>query len=281
MIMEKQMKSVTVSMCVILCVIFGSALGEEIHKEYIPEAGVVEEAPVLTTNLSACFNSKYIWRGQLLNDDFVFQPTVGVGYGGLSASLWGNLDMTDYHDNSGEFTEYDWTVGYADIVPGVDFLNYSVGVIYYYFPSVPGDLDTVELYAGLGLDMPLSPTVTVYRDIDEIDGTYVAFSVSHSIDKLFELSPDMPVGMTVLTSIGWGNDAYNKGYWGGLDENALQDLTVTVGFPVPVMGWTVTPNVNYVTLLDSDIRKADAYATNSHNNDSDYVFTGVTLSQNF
>jgi hypothetical protein len=277
--MVKQMrvsKAANMWMCVILCVISWTALGEEIHKEYAPEAPAVEESPVLTTNLSACFNSKYIWRGQLLNDDFVFQPLVGLGYGGLSASLWGNLDLTDYHNNSGEFTEYDWTLGYADTVPGVDFLTYSIGTIYYYFPSTDGDLDTVELYAGLGLAMPVRPTVTVYRDIDEIDGTYVAFSVSHSVDKLFELSPDMPVGMTLLTSVGWGNDAYNKGYWGGLDESSLQDLTVTIGFPIPVRGWTLTPSVNYVTLLDSDIQRADTYDTSS-----DYFFTGLTLSRSF
>lgn len=236
----------------------------------------LKEGPALTTSLSAAFNSKYVWRGQLLNDDFVFQPSVGLGYGGLSASLWGNLDMTDYHDNSGEFTEYDWTVGYADTVPGVDFLKYSVGAIYYYFPSVGNDADTVELYAGLGLDMPLSPTVTVYRDVDEIDGTYVAFSISHSVEKLFELSPEIPVGMTAMASLGWGNEAYNKGYWGGLAESSLQDLTLSVGFPMPVYGWTLTPSVNYVTLMDSDVRESDVYGKSS-----DYFFTGISMSASF
>lgn len=272
------MKKSVIGMLVVLGIlgVRGITFAQEIQKEYEVQTPVIEETPVLSVNLSASFNSKYIWRGQLLNDDFVFQPLVGLSYGGLSASLWGNLDMTDYHDNSGEFTEYDWTIGYADTVPGIDFLTYSLGVIYYYFPSASNDADTTEIYAGLGLDMLLSPTVTVYRDVDEIDGTYVAFSVSHSVDKLFELAQDMPVGMTVLTSLGWGNEGYNKGYWGGLDENALQDLTMTVGFPIPVGGWTLTPSVNYVTLMDSDVRKTDIYDTSS-----DYFFTGITLSTSF
>jgi hypothetical protein len=276
-------KSVRVWMLGLVCLLSWTAYGQEaeIHKDYTAAVPPTEESAELSFSLAACFNSTYIWRGQLLNDDFVFQPSIGLAYGGLSASLWGNMDMTDYHDNSGEFTEYDWTVGYADTIPGMDFLKYSVGVIYYYFPSISNDADTVEIYAGLGLDMPLSPTVTVYRDVDEIDGTYVAFSVSHSIDTLFELSPEMPVGMTFLTSLGWGSQSYNKGYWGGLDESSLQDLTVTVGFPIAVSGWTLTPTVNYVTLLDSDVRRADTYATGSHNNDSDYFFTGITLSTGF
>lgn len=240
---------------------------------------IAADEPSLSTSVSTSFMSKYIWRGQLLNDDYVIQPSVGLGYGGLSASLWGNADMTDYHDTDWEFTEYDWTVGYADKVPGLDFLKYSVGMIYYHFPSTT--ISTTEVYAGLGLDMPLSPTVTVYRDIDEADSTYVSLSISHSVEKIFELSPEMPVGMTASASIGWGNKAYNDFYWGGLEENALNDLTMSVGFPVVVRGWTVTPSISYVTLLDSDVRAADTYATYSGNNGSDYLFTGITLSRSF
>jgi hypothetical protein len=223
--------------------------------------------------------SKYIWRGQLLNDDYVMQPSVGVSYGGLSASVWGNMDMTDYHDNDWEFTEYDWTVGYSDKVPGVDILKYSVGAIYYHFPS--SSFSTTEVYGGIGLDVPLSPMVTLYRDIDEGDCSYVALSVSHSIEKICELSSDMPVGMSMSASMGWGNEAYNKYYW-GVEDSALNDLTLSVGFPVPVLGWTVTPSVNYVTLLDSDIRSADTYETGYTNKrGSDYLFTGLTLSKSF
>jgi uncharacterized protein (TIGR02001 family) len=238
-----------------------------------------EDKPSLSTSVSAAFMSKYIWRGQLLNDDYVMQPSVGLSYGGLSASLWGNVDMTDYHDNNWEFTEYDWTVGYADKVPGLDFLKYSVGAIYYHLSSTT--VSTTEVYGGLGLDVPLSPTVTLYRDIDEGDCTYVALSVSHSIEKICELSSDMPVGMSMSASVGWGNEAYNKYYW-GVEDSALNDLTLSVGFPVPVLGWTVTPSVNYVTLLDSDIRSVDTYETGYTNKrGSDYLFTGLTLSKSF
>jgi hypothetical protein len=278
----RKTKTAKMMACAIVCVLSWAAFAEEgtIHKKELPEVPTVQ-TPSFSTTVSACFMSKYVWRGQLLNDDYVFQPSVGLSYGGLSASLWGNLDMTDYHDDNGEFTEYDWTIGYADKLPGVDILKYSVGVIYYHFPSTT--VSTTEVYGGLGLDVPLSPTVTIYRDVDEIKGTYVAFSVSHSVEKIFELSSDMPVGMTASASVGWGNKTYNKGYWSNsddssksVDSSALNDLTLGLGFPVPVMGWTFTPSVNYVTLLNSDVRKADTYATRS-----DYFFTGLTLSKSF
>ncbi len=260
-----------------------------------------DEGPSLSTSVSAAFMSKYIWRGQLLNDDYVMQPSVGVSYGGLSASLWGNMDMTEYHksldddgnrygnDNQWEFTEYDWTVGYADKIPGSDILKYSVGVIYYYFPSLTDDGDTLEVYAGLGLDTVLSPTVTFYRDIDEIDGTYIAFSVSHAVEKIFEFSSDMPVAMNLSASVGWGSAGYNKGYWfNDADEtksvtsSSMQDLTLTAGFPFNVMGWTVTPSVSYVTLMSSKVRDADTYLDGyTDKRGSDYVFTGLTLSRSF
>ena len=38
--------------------------------------------------------SAYIWRGMVLNDEPVFQPSVTVWSGGFSASVWGNVNMT-------------------------------------------------------------------------------------------------------------------------------------------------------------------------------------------
>ncbi len=53
--------------------------------------------------VTADFFSKYIWRGQKLNDDPVFQPGISATYGNLTAAIWGNLDLTNYNDRSGDF----------------------------------------------------------------------------------------------------------------------------------------------------------------------------------
>ena len=57
--------------------------------------------------LTADYFTKYIWRGQNLNDKSVFQPSVSVGLNGFTASVWGNLDLTGKNHNCSEFTEVD------------------------------------------------------------------------------------------------------------------------------------------------------------------------------
>ena len=150
----------------------------------------------------------------------------------------------------------------------------SVGVINYYFPS--GE-DTTEIYWGFAFDLPLLPSVTVYHDVDDVKGTYVSVGVGHSIEKIAELCPEIPIAMEIGASLGWGSESYNKAYWGGpATGSGLNDLTVGVAFPIESGGWTVAPSFNYVTLMDSDVRKSDTF-----DKASDYFFTGISLSTSF
>ena len=234
--------------------------------------GTLYAAEGVGIDVTADVYGKYVWRGQVLNDDHAFQPGISMTLDKFTAGIWGSLDTTDYNGQSGEFIEYDYYLDYTtSIADGVDL---SVGVIYYYFP---GGEDTTEVYAGLGFDLPLSPSVTLYYDMDEVESTYVSFAVGHSVDTIGELAPDVPVGMEIGASVGWGSQSYNEFYWGApADDSAFNDLVVSVAFPMTFGGWTVAPSVNYVTLLDSDVRKTDAYAT-----DSDYLFTGISVSTSF
>ena len=59
----------------------------------------------VSVGVSADFFNKYVWRGQNLVDDWVLQPGVSIGYKNLTASFWGNLDLTDENDYEGEFSE--------------------------------------------------------------------------------------------------------------------------------------------------------------------------------
>lgn len=223
-------------------------------------------------DVSADFYSKYVWRGQLINDDYAFQPGISMTFDKFTAGIWGSLDMTDYNGEKGEFIEYDYYLDYTTtIMEGVDL---SVGVINYYFP---GAEDTTEIYYGFAFDLPLSPSVTVYHDVDEVKGTYVSFGVGYTVDKVAELCPETPIAMEVGASLGWGSKSYNKGYWGEpATSSALNDLAISVAFPFEVSGWTVSPSVNYVTLMDSDVKKSDVFDTSS-----DYFFTGISLSTSF
>lgn len=224
------------------------------------------------------FYSKYIWRGQSLNEDYVYQGGASFTYSGLTGGVWGNLDLTDVSENEGDFTEVDYFLDYSGDVPGIEGLGFSVGVINYHFPGVVGD--TTEVYWGFGLDVFLSPSITVYHDVDVVDGTYISFGLSHSIDSIVEIAPDVGVGMEMGASLGWGDSNYNKTYWSSdaqaIDSSGLNDLLLSVSFPVEIGGWTFAPSLNYVTLLDSEVRSSDNFASGS-----DYFFTGLSLSKSF
>ncbi len=224
--------------------------------------------------ITADYFGKYIWRGQNLSDDPVFQPGLSASYKGLTAAIWGNLELTNINGNSDDFSEIDYSVDYSAALPGIKGVGYSVGVIYYDFPGTMTK-DTTEVYWGLNFDLPLSPSITVYHDVDEAEGSYVSLAFGHSIEKIAELGSDLPIGMEIGASLGWGSGSYNKYYW-GTSQSELQDLTFSVSFPMEVGGWTVAPNLNYVTLLSGTIRGTNAYGT-----DSDFFFAGVSLSKSF
>ena len=73
------------------------------------------------TTVAADFVSSYIWRGQNLGSVAV-QPTLGVGYKGLSLSAWGSYGLTDPDDTK----EFDLTLAYT-----VGGLN--IGITDYWF----------------------------------------------------------------------------------------------------------------------------------------------------
>lgn len=219
---------------------------------------------------SADIFSKYVWRGQNLVDDWVLQPGASVGYKNITASFWGNFDLTDENGFEGEFSEIDLTLDYSAQVPGTDFLSYSFGFINYDFPVNGGSDDTWEIYWGFGLDVPASPSLTVYHDVDEVAGTYVSFGIGHSIENL----TDLGLGVDLSASIGWGSNGYNKSYW-TVDKSALNDLVLSAAFPFEVAGFAVMPSVNYITLMGDDIRAPNTYGKN------DVWVVGVGFAKNF
>jgi hypothetical protein len=145
-------------------------------------------------------NSKYMWRGLELNEDPVFQPDVWVKYGGFSLTVWGGLELTDVHDGDrsvttigprerfkiynegqngdrGDFTEVDYILKYEHEING---FKLGLGYIYYDYPHTTY-AQTYEVFATVGYNCFLSPTLAVYRDFKEADGFYAAFGLSHEI----------------------------------------------------------------------------------------------------
>jgi len=215
------------------------------------------------------YNSKYVWRGINVTNDPVFQPSVTFAWKGLSLNVWGNMDLTNVNGNNDEFNELDFTLDYSG---SVGKLGYSVGVIYYHFPNTPFP-GTTELYGSLGLDVLLSPTLTVYADIDEADGFYATLSVGHTFEDVVKFSELASMGIEAGASVGFADGDHNA-YYFGVDDSGPVDVTVGVSFPIAVGEHvTVTPALNYSNLLDDDL--ADGVGRDSN------FWAGVTLGFSF
>ena len=64
--------------------------------------------------------SQYIWRGQDLGN-VSFQPTLGVGYKGLSLSVWGSVGISNWEDTK----ELDFTLDYS-------YKGFNIGITDYW-----------------------------------------------------------------------------------------------------------------------------------------------------
>lgn len=226
--------------------------------------------------LSTDYYGKYIWRGQNINDRSVFQPAVSVSAYGFTGSIWGNMDMTNKSltapDNAGEFSEFDYTLDYSGTMPGSDWFAFSVGAIYYRFPNTVFE-PTTEIYGGLSLPkVPLAPYFKWYRDIDEVRGSYFQFGIGHTVEKVITWNENFYCDLVLGTSFGWGNSAYNKGYF-SVSDGRFNDVTLSAGLPISIGRWIVKPSVNYATMFSNSIREATGK--------SDNIWFGVGISTSF
>lgn len=80
-----------------------------------------QETEKVETTIAADIVSQYIWRGQDLGS-VSLQPTLGIGYKGLSLTAWGSVGLTDPDDTK----EFDLTLGYT-------YKGFNVGITDYWF----------------------------------------------------------------------------------------------------------------------------------------------------
>jgi uncharacterized protein (TIGR02001 family) len=255
-----------------------------------------EEKPTADFSVSAL--SKYVWRGyEQTRDSIVVQPSLTVGYKGFSANLWSNLDTKPYSSipgrtYSGNWTETDLTLSYSKTFGPV---NVGGGYIYYGlnapYSGAPDPLDSQEIYVTIGLNTLLSPTLTVYKEIDHYHQWYALLAVSHT----FELSKITSLKLAASASYLKSEDA-SPGKYPKYDGNAIpttdkynnfHEGVLTVSLPiVPAKYVTVTPFVSYVFPLCDDAKdemKGRGLQGTSipSERDSSFLYGGVTFAFSF
>lgn len=183
--------------------------------------------PEVQTTVEAALVSSYVWRGQVYNNDFVFQPQVTVAQYGVSINVWGNYDLGENKDGvSSDFSEIDFSLAYT-LPIDVNEIALDVGVIGYHFPANGtgnvGAPSTTELFGKatfLSFKDYVVPSVTLFGDIDEADGTYILFDVVAP----YQVSDYLAVEGGI--SAGWGNTSYNDYYFG---NGTVDPIDPTVG----------------------------------------------------
>ena len=200
-------------------------------------------------NAEVGYFGRYLWRGQVVTDNAVVQPEVSAGLGGFGLSLWGNLDA-DKADGASGFNEYDLTMSYG---VGLPLASFDLGVVYYALPDA-SDQNTAEAFASARAGVMFSPSLTVYRDVDKVDGWYWQAGVDHGV----MLTPGTSVELAAR--LGAGSDRYLAGYFPGAYGKALEtgttanfltDASFSVAVPWhPTPLSTVTPSLSWSTLLD-------------------------------
>ncbi len=205
-----------------------------------------------TADLSVDALSKYVWRGfELSRDSLVLQPSVTVSYNGFSANLWSNIDTDTYSGSTNNWTETDMTLSYSRSLGMVDLTG---GYIYYGLDNAD---DTQEVYLSAALNTLLTPTLSIYRDIDHLPGWYVTLGISHSIPVKDDISLDLGAQIGYLSA----DDASSYGeVENGVQSttqayNGFHDGLLTASMTFPINQYvSITPKLSYSFPLTDDAR---------------------------
>ena len=184
--------------------------------------------------------SSYIWRGQDLGD-VSLQPTLGIGYKGLSLTAWGSVGLSDPSDTK----EFDLTLGYT-------IGGFNIGITDYWFN---GGLDPENRYfkydahgtnhvfeANVGYDFGLA-SLQWYTNFAGNDGmnndgkraysSYVELAVPF---KLATVDWTATAGAVPFATDFYGTDGFAVT---NLALKATKEIKVSESFSVPVFGQVI------------------------------------------
>ena len=291
------MKMIKFIICALTLALATTLSAQAEDKPAAPAQAAVEEAKP-TVDFTTYALSKYVWRGyETTRNSIVIQPSLTVGYQGLSFNLWGNLDTKPYATGdagySSTWTETDLTLSYNRsfglISAGVGYIYYGLGAAY---PGGVKPLDSQELFVTASLGTLLTPTLTIYKEIDHYKQWYFLLGVSHAIELNKKMSLKLAGSVSYLLSDCAEYDA-GSGVYAGYPKftdqyqatndkfSAFHDGLISVSLPIAVAKYiTVTPVISYSFPLSDAARteiKARGKKADLGDNDSSNLFGGIGL----
>lgn len=185
------------------------------------------EAGAASGDVSFDLGSHYVWRGLRLSRGLVSQAEIDAEYKGFGAGIWSNYDPHEYPLESGsrrQVTETDVTVWYGrSWGPGA----LTGGVVYY---AQRGGPDTTELFVAYELGVPLSPSATLYVDVDEGDGGFLLLAAAHSLPVSAALALEVGVEAGFnLKNGAMGTDEHDRAFAGPYHAEAWTGTSIPLG----------------------------------------------------
>ncbi len=255
----------------------------------VAELEETDESP-LSIELSVDLLSDYVFRGQIFNDNPVWQPSVTVSYetedyGGIYANVWSSFDLTHkrgYWNTSRRscgLQEIDYTLAYFVNLFGFDF---EAGHMWYTYPNNNGYSER-ELFASVSYDNPfITPTFAAYWLYggcggDDRSVVYYNFSLARE----FEIGDSFT--LTPYASLGFGGNAWNqymvddtKGY-----GTELTDQTIGLKAAYQVTDWmSIGAQINYTWIPSKTLRR-DGYMCGAGDGKDQLVWGGVNVTFEF
>ena len=184
--------------------------------------------------------SSYIWRGQDLGN-VSLQPTLGVGYKGLSLTAWGSVGLTDAADTK----EFDLTLGYS---AG----GFNIGVTDYWFNAGLDPENRYFMYDAHGTNHVFEATVGYDFGFASLQW-YTNFAGNDGVNKDGDRAYSSYVEANIpfqLASVDWtataGAVPFATDFYGttgfavtNLALKASKDIKITDSFSLPVFGQVV------------------------------------------
>lgn len=200
----------------------------------------------VSATIGADIVSQYIWRGQNLGN-VSFQPTLGVGYKGLSLSAWGSVGISNWADTK----ELDFTLDYS-------YKGLNVGITDYWFSKGSyfqyKNGKTTHIWEGfVGYDFKIL-SAQWYTNFGGDDGTDSNGKRAYS--SYFNLSaPFQLAAVEWEASIGvvpWGTTLYGNRDFAVTNVSlfATKDFTITERNHIPIyVGLVANPNSEKLYIL--------------------------------
>ena len=182
------------------------------------------------------YYSRYVWRGEYLDKDGVFEPGITLSAKGFSVGYWSNWDMVGSDPlNSNEsdyFVSYAYTEGPLTI---------TGGHTWYSFPGT--STSSKEYFVSAGLSTFLSPVFTFYhdyedgKDLGKGHGNYYSLALSNTMD----IYKPYGISLTLGTTIGYIDHQWINGRGFHFTPTMAINIPMTKSLTIsPTIGYNIT-----------------------------------------